>query len=74
MAAFDKPGMRYPEVYAALGRFIAKSGMTDVCVMEFESGVIVSGSLLYETGESLNRCTTTHVLSQQDLVRLVKEG
>ncbi len=41
--------------------------------MEFESGVIVVGSVLYEAGESYNRRVETHVLSQEELQRLVKE-
>jgi hypothetical protein len=74
MPTTDKPGKRYPEVLAALGRFIAKNGMSDVCIMEFENGVIVTGSVLYETGEDMNRYIATHILSHSDLARLVKEA
>jgi hypothetical protein len=41
--------------------------------MEFEGGMIVTGSRLYETGETLGRRTETHVFSVEDLRRLVKE-
>ena len=47
--------------------------MRDVCVMEFEGGMIVTGDVLYEKGEALGRSTKTHVLSFADLQRLAKE-
>ena len=65
--------VQYPELFAALGRYIAKLGISNVCVMEFENGVIITGSLLYETGESFNRRVETKGLSHEDLKRLVKE-
>jgi hypothetical protein len=65
--------VKYPELFAALGRYIAKQGLANVCVMEFENGVIVTGSILYETGESMNRRIETKILSHDDLKRLVKE-
>jgi hypothetical protein len=60
-------------MFAALGRYIAKQGITNVCVMEFENGVIITGSILYETGEIYNRRIETRILSNEDLKRLVKE-
>ena len=63
-----------PELLRAIGRFIVKRGITNVCVMEFEDGVIVIGTVLYETGETMGRRTETHVLSGEDLHRLVKGG
>lgn len=65
--------VKYPELFAALGRYIAKLGISNVSVMEFENGIIITGSLLYETGESFNRRIETKVLSHEDLKRLVKE-
>ncbi len=65
--------IQYPEMFAALGRYVAKLGISNVCVMEFENGVIITGSVLYETGESFNRRVETKVLSYDDLKRLVKE-
>lgn len=69
----DNLQVQYPELFAALGRYVAKLGISNVCVMEFENGVIVTGSILYETGESFNRRVETKVLSHDDLKRLVKE-
>jgi hypothetical protein len=73
MGLLDRVQISYPDKFAALGRFIAKKKLSDVCVMEFESGVIVVGSVLFEAGESYNRRIETHVLSQEELQRLVKE-
>lgn len=64
----------YAETLAAIGRMVAKKQLADVCVMEFEEGVIVTGSLLYEAGESYNRRIETLVLSADDLKRLTKEA
>ncbi len=68
-----KPFIAYPEIFAALGRFIAKEKMRDVCVMEFEHGVIVTGSVSYATGDTLTHYIETKVLSFEDLQRLMKE-
>lgn len=73
MALLDRAQATYPQVFGALGHFIAKSGLTEVCVMEFEQGIIVTGSQFYETGENYNRTIVTHVLSFDDLDRLIKE-
>jgi len=64
----------YPELFHAIGQFIVKRGLGNVCVMEFEDGVVVTGTVLYETGETLGRRTETHVLSGEDLQQLVKGG
>ena len=72
MALLDRAQATYPQVFGALGNFIAKSGLTDVCVMEFEQGIIVTGTQFYETGENYNRSIVTHVLSFDDLNRLIK--
>ncbi len=69
-----KKTLPYPEVLHAIGKFIAKRGMGNVCVMEFEDGIIVTGTVLYDTGETMGRRTETHVLSSEDLQRMVKGG
>jgi hypothetical protein len=74
MSPSGKTQIEYLKVFAALGQFIAKKDLSDICVMEFEGGMIVTGSRLYETGETLGRRTETHVFSVEDLRRLVKEG
>jgi hypothetical protein len=74
MGSLSQNKVAYADVFAAVGRFLAKRGLTDVCVMEFEDGLIVTGSALYETGEGYNRRTETHVFSLDDLKRMVKGG
>lgn len=73
MGSLEKARIKYPEALNAAGRFIAKRGLQDICLMEFENGIVVVGSVLYETAESYNRRIETHVLSIEDLKRLMKE-
>jgi hypothetical protein len=60
----------YPELFAALGKFIAGKKMHAVCIMEFEDGVIVTGSVVYESRGGLHRAQETVVLSHKELERL----
>ncbi len=62
----------YSDAFAAIGRFVAKKNMSDVCVLEFEHGVIVSGSVIFVAGENYRRQVETHVFSEDDLRRLIK--
>lgn len=73
MSTLGQTQIGYPEAFAALGRFVAKEGISNVCIMEFERGVIVTGSKMYTAGESLKRYIATHVLSNDDVQRLIKE-
>jgi hypothetical protein len=65
-------GVQYPEAFAAIGRLIVQKGLRDVCVLEFEHGLIVTGSVLFEAGENYQRRIETHVLSNEDLNRMIK--
>jgi hypothetical protein len=69
----NKPLIAYPEVFAALGRFVAKKKLREVCVMEFEAGFIVTGTLFFDKGESSGRTIETQVFSFEELRRLAKE-
>jgi hypothetical protein len=64
----------YVKALAAIGQFAIKQNMTDICVMEFEDGMILIGSIIYETGEILNRQTVSHVFSADDLQKMIKGG
>lgn len=66
--------LSYADALRAIGRFIDRKQLSDVCIMEFEQGVIVTGSNVYHAGEGLNRNIETHVLSLDDLRRLMKEA
>ena len=74
MSSTSKTNLTYADIFAIVGKFIAKKGLSDVCVMEFEDGMVVVGSVSYETSEEWNRRTETHVLSYDDLKRLAKGG
>ena len=45
--------LAYPELLHAIGKFVAKRGISNICVLEFENGVIVTGTVLYNTGETI---------------------
>ncbi len=72
MGVLGSGQLRYPDVLSSIGRLIAQKQLSDVCIVEFEQGVIVTGSVLYEAGESYNRRTETYVLSVDDLKRMEK--
>ena len=44
-----------------------------MCVMEFDGGIIVSGSKLFTVCDHINRHIVTQVISNDDLQRLIKE-
>lgn len=62
--------LNYPEIFAVLGKFITEKKLHDVCVMEFEDGIIVAGSVVYEGRETIRRAQETFVLSRQDLEKM----
>jgi hypothetical protein len=64
------PKLNYSEIMTALGRFIADKKMRDVCVMEFEDGIIVTGSVVYESRGGVHRSQETFVLAQSDLEKM----
>jgi hypothetical protein len=64
----------YVKVLAAIGNFATKQGLDDVCVMEFEDGMILTGSTIVEVGDILNRHNVTHIFSTQDLQKMLKGG
>ncbi len=69
----SKRVIAYPELFSAIGHFVATRKLRDVCVMEFEGGMIVSGSTFFERGEGFGRAIETRVFSFDDLLQLVKE-
>jgi hypothetical protein len=72
MSTLGKTEIPYSDALAALGRFISEQAMSDVCVMEFSDGVIVTGTKIHATGEILSRHIATHVLSNEQVMQLVK--
>ena len=61
----------YPELFAALGKFIADKKLQDIFLMEFEDGIIIAGSILYETRGDTQRSQETFILSAQDLEQMI---
>ncbi len=61
----------YPDLFAAIGKLIADKKMQDVCVVEFEDGVIINGSIVYEGREDMRRAQETFVLNRLELSKLV---
>lgn len=74
MAVKVASDLKYPDVFAALGKFIAEKDLHDVCILEFEDGVIVSGSITYEGSDALRRTEETIILSGKDLARMIATG
>jgi hypothetical protein len=74
MSTLGKTNVSYSDALAALGRFVSNESLSDVCVMEFADGVIVSGSKMHATGELISRHIATHVLSNEQVMQLVKES
>ena len=62
--------LNYIDLFPALGKFIADKNLQDVCVMEFEDGIIVAGSVLYERRGGTQRAQETFVLSVEDLEKM----
>ena len=71
MAVHVLADLKYPDVFAALGRFVADKKLNDICIMEFEDGVIVSGSVFREARDGLRRKQETFVLSGKELEKLI---
>lgn len=65
-------GISYPDVFSALGKFIADNNLYDVFVMEFEQGIIVTGSSAASSASGY--IIETHVLSATDLRNLIAKS
>lgn len=71
MAAHTVSNFKYPDLFAGIGRFIQEKNLHDVCVLEFEDGIIISGSVTYEGRDMLQHAEETIILSGSDLQRLM---
>jgi hypothetical protein len=63
--------MDYPRLLEAVGKVISSKNMSDVCIMEFEDGLIVSGSVVVEGRTGIKHRIETIVLSRQELGTLL---
>lgn len=57
----------YPRLLEAVGQVISAKNLSDVCIMEFEDGLIVSGSVVVEGRGGIHHGLETIVLSRQEL-------
>lgn len=64
-------GIHYTELFPALGKFIQDQELNDVVVMEFEEGIIITGTKIIDAREEYNHSIETHILSAQDLRALL---
>lgn len=71
MAARSLADLKYPDVFAALGKYIAEKNLQNVCVLEFEDGVILSGSVIYEGREGMQHTEETIILSGKEIEQLI---
>lgn len=67
-------GISYAELFTALGKFIVSKQLKDVCVMEFEEGVIVTGTVIYEVTSGYRRRQDTFVFAGDELRLLLDTG
>jgi hypothetical protein len=70
MAVKAAPDLNYPDVFVALGKFIADKNLQDLCIMEFEQGFIVSGYSVYEGHAGSRRAQETFILSVEELKKM----
>lgn len=73
MVASEPTRLRYDLLLAALGRFAEEHRLNDLCILEFEEGVIIQGTTLVQTAEGYKRSAVTHVLSHNDLKEMVRK-
>jgi hypothetical protein len=68
-----KTNWKYPDLFTALGKFINDKKLRDVCVIEYEDGIIVSGSVIYDSHQHTRRNQETFVLSRDDLQKMIPQ-
>ena len=64
----------YTDIFTALGKFVTGKGLKDVCVMEFEDGLIVTGTAIYEVTGGFRRVVDTYVMSADEIRLLMETG
>ncbi len=66
--------LQYQHVFASIGKFIASKNLQNVCVMEFEDGIIISGSVIYAGSAGFRRNQETFVLGIEELKHMVESS
>lgn len=74
MPSLALKGVNYTELFTAIGKFITSKDLKDVCVMEFEEGVIVTGTVIFEVTAGFRRRQDTFVFAGDELRLLIETG
>jgi len=64
--------LRYEEALQAVGRYVEKERLRDICLLEVEGGMVIQGQALISTREGYNFALRTEILSDDDLERLLE--
>jgi hypothetical protein len=73
MGATEPSRTRYDVLLAALGRFAEERRLKELCLLEFEQGVILQGTKMIPTADGYQRSSETHVLSHEEVGELVRK-
>jgi len=71
--AGQRPRLEYPELMRSLGHFIQQQHLSEVSILEFDRGWIVSGLTYEPTAHGFIRVPADFVLSHEELRKLTEE-
>ncbi len=63
----------YPEIMRTLGHFIQREHLSEVSIVEFDQGWIISGLTFKSTAQGFIRVPTDFVLSHEDIRTMTEE-
>jgi hypothetical protein len=63
----------YPELLRALGHFIQQEHLTEVSIVEFDRGWIITGLTYKSTAQGFIRIPADFVLSHEEVRKMVKD-
>jgi hypothetical protein len=71
MAAQQKERIDYPEIMRALGHFIQQQHLTEVSIVEFDRGWIITGLTYSTTLQGFIRVPADFVVSHEELRKMI---
>ncbi len=69
-----KARLGYEKILRAVGHYCDQHQLDEICVMEFEKGVVLQGFKVESTEEGYIRRITTHTLSYEQINDLAKRS
>ena len=63
----------YPELLRALGHFIQQEHLTEVSILEFDRGWVITGLTYKSTAQGFIRIPADFVLSHEEVRKMVKD-